>query len=131
MDVQTNWWESFFEGVAVAMWVQALPAEHTAREADRLARLLDAAPGAEILDVPCGAGRLSLALAERGYRVTGVDWSSEFLAHARRLMPHGRSRGSGERCAICRGPDGSTACSASATASATLTMKETRRSCAP
>lgn len=85
MDVQTNWWESFFEGVAVAMWVQALPAEHTAREADRLARLLDAAPGAEILDVPCGAGRLSLALAERGYRVTGVDWSSEFLAHATSL----------------------------------------------
>src|SRR6185436_12571099 len=82
-DVQTNWWESFFEGVAVTMWLQALSAEHTQREADRLARLLAASPGAEILDVPCGAGRLSLALAERGYRMTGVDWSSEFLGHAR------------------------------------------------
>jgi SAM-dependent methyltransferase len=65
------------------MWLQAFPADHTKREADRLARLLAASAGAEILDVPCGAGRLALALAERGYRVTGVDWSSEFLGHAR------------------------------------------------
>src|SRR5262245_28349418 len=65
------------------MWLQALPAEHTQREADRLARLLAASAGAEILDVPCGAGRLALPLAERGYRLTGVDWSSEFLGHAR------------------------------------------------
>src|SRR5262245_29839369 len=83
VDVQTNWWETFFEGVAVTMWLQALPAEHTQGEADRLARLLAAAEGAEILDVPCGAGRLALPLAERGYRLTGVDWSSEFLGHAR------------------------------------------------
>jgi len=83
VDVQTNWWESFFEGVAVTMWLQALPAGHTQGEADRLARLLAAPAGAEILDVPCGAGRLALVLAERGYRLTGVDWSSEFLGHAR------------------------------------------------
>jgi SAM-dependent methyltransferase len=83
VDVQTNWWESFFEGVAVTMWLQALPPEHTAREADRIARLLAAPAGAEVLDVPCGAGRLSLPLAERGYRMTGVDWSAESLDHAR------------------------------------------------
>jgi 2-polyprenyl-3-methyl-5-hydroxy-6-metoxy-1,4-benzoquinol methylase len=83
VDIQTNWWESFFEGVAARMWLQALPAEHTQREADRLARLLAAPAGAEILDVPCGAGRLSLPLADGGYRLTGVDWSSELLGHAR------------------------------------------------
>jgi SAM-dependent methyltransferase len=65
------------------MWLHALPAEHTEREADRLAGLLAAPAGAEVLDVPCGAGRLALSLAGRGYRLTGVDWSSEFLAHAR------------------------------------------------
>jgi SAM-dependent methyltransferase len=67
------------------MWLHALPAEHTQREAERLARLLGNSPGAEILDVPCGAGRLALTLAERGYRLTGVDQSSEFLGHARSL----------------------------------------------
>ena len=83
MDVQPDWWETFFEGVSVSMWLQAVSPEHTAREADNLQRLLGVAPGGELLDVPCGGGRLSLALAERGYRLTAVDWSSEFLAHAR------------------------------------------------
>jgi 2-polyprenyl-3-methyl-5-hydroxy-6-metoxy-1,4-benzoquinol methylase len=81
--MQSNWWESFFEGVAVELWLRALPPEHTRREADGLERMLGVSAGAEILDVPCGAGRLSLPLAERGYRVTAVDWSSEFLRHAR------------------------------------------------
>ena len=83
MNVQLNWWETFFEGVAVDMWLQAVPPEHSVREADRLEKLLDAAPGAEILDVPCGGGRLSLVFSDRGYRMTGVDWSSQFLDHAR------------------------------------------------
>ena len=83
MNVQTNWWETFFEGVAVDMWLQAVPPEHSLREADRLEKLIGAAPGAEILDVPCGGGRLSLVFSGRGYRMTSVDWSSEFLDHAR------------------------------------------------
>jgi SAM-dependent methyltransferase len=85
VNIQSNWWESLFEGVAVDMWLQALPPEHSEREAESVARLLAVPSGAEVLDVPCGGGRLSLALARRGYRLTGVDWSSEFLAHARSL----------------------------------------------
>jgi SAM-dependent methyltransferase len=69
--------------VAVDLWLRALPPEHTEREADFLARTLAVPSGAELLDVPCGAGRLSLALAQRGYQLTGVDWSREFLNHAR------------------------------------------------
>ena len=92
MDVQRDWWENFFQGVAVSMWLQAMAPEHTAREADDLERLLALAPDAELLDVPCGGGRLSLEMASRGYRVTAVDWSSEFLAHA-------RSRDSSDRIA--------------------------------
>jgi SAM-dependent methyltransferase len=83
VNAQSNWWETFFEGAAVDLWLRALPPEHTEREADDLSRMLGLAPGAELLDVPCGGGRLSLATANRGYHVTGVDWSTEFLAHAR------------------------------------------------
>ena len=83
MNVQSNWWETFFTGVSVDMWVQAVPQEHTNQEADRLETLLAVTTGARVLDVPCGAGRLARVLAERGYRMTGVDWSSEFLQHAR------------------------------------------------
>ena len=83
MNTQATWWESFFQGVAVDLWLEAMPPEHTAREADALAEALAVPVGAEVLDVPCGAGRLSLALARRGYSMTAVDWSAEFLAHAR------------------------------------------------
>ena len=83
MDVQANWWEHFFEGLPVKLWLEALSQEHTEIEADAIARWLSAPLGADLLDVPCGGGRLSLALAERGYRLTGVDVSREFLEHAR------------------------------------------------
>ena len=83
MNVSSNWWEHFFEGLAVKLWLQALSPESTRREADVIERALAATPGAKLLDVPCGGGRLSLVLAERGYRVTGVDLSCEFLEHAR------------------------------------------------
>lgn len=78
-----NWFERFFEGVAVTMWLQAVTPEQTEREADWLVPLLAATPGAKVLDVPCGGGRLSLALAARGFDVTGVDLSRQFLDHAR------------------------------------------------
>lgn len=41
-------------------------------------------PGGAILDVACGAGRHRIALARRGYAVTGVDLSTPFLDEAPR-----------------------------------------------
>ena len=41
-------------------------------------------PGAAVLDIGCGTGVLSLALADRGFEVTAVDHSLEMLAIARR-----------------------------------------------
>lgn len=45
-----------------------------------------AAPGADMLELGAGSGRLTFALAERGFNVTGVDISPAMLdqAHARR-----------------------------------------------
>ena len=82
MSNSSNWWEHFFEGVAVDLWLQAATPEYTDRESESLVRTLGVPAGAELLDVPCGGGRLALALQRRGYRLTGVDWSGEFLDHA-------------------------------------------------
>lgn len=49
--------------------------------------LLDAAPGARVVDLGCGNGALTRQLADRGYRVLGVDASPEQLALARQAYP--------------------------------------------
>ena len=48
------------------------------------------APGARILDVCCGTGRLAALLGARGYLVTGVDASREMIRHARLNAPTAR-----------------------------------------
>lgn len=82
MDVQGNWYESFFRGAFVDLWMEAIPPAATEREADLIVELLQPPAHGRLLDVPCGGGRLSHVLAGRGYHVTGVDLSEEFLAHA-------------------------------------------------
>jgi SAM-dependent methyltransferase len=60
-----------------------LTPERDAAEVDHVVALLDRGAGAEILDCPCGHGRISNALAERGFRVTGLDTTELFLERAR------------------------------------------------
>jgi len=83
LNAQTDWWKNFFSGLVVDFWRAVMPAETTRAEADFLEKHLAVGPGARLLDVPCGDGRLSLELAARGYRMTGVDLSLDFLAAAR------------------------------------------------
>jgi SAM-dependent methyltransferase len=77
------WWQNFFHGIALDLWRAAVSAEQTKAEADFIEQQLNVGAGAKLLDVPCGNGRLSLALAARGYQLTGVDFASEFIAEAK------------------------------------------------
>lgn len=43
--------------------------------------------GSAILDLCCGTGQLAAALAERGFKVTGLDGSADMLRHARENAP--------------------------------------------
>lgn len=83
MTIPSNWYEDFFHGVSLDLWRKAIRPEQTKAEADFLVNVLGCEPGSHLLDVPCGNGRLSLELARRGYRVTGVDISEEFIEEAR------------------------------------------------
>lgn len=54
------------------------------RDAEAFYRRLPIKPGAQLLDVGCGAGQLSLIAARAGVRVTGCDIASNWLVQARR-----------------------------------------------
>lgn len=83
MSVPSNWYEDFFYGVTLDLWRQAIPPKQTKAEAEFLVKALHCEPGAHVLDVPCGNGRLSFELAKHGLRVTGMDISEEFIDEAR------------------------------------------------
>lgn len=84
MDKRMDWWKEFFSGPVVDFVLNARDEAETHFEANFVQEALSLPEGAEVLDVPCGGGRLSLELATRGYRVTGVDLSLPLLKDARR-----------------------------------------------
>lgn len=78
-----EWWQDFFHGSALTLWERAVTPEWTRGEVEGALKLLDPKPGAELLDVPCGFGRIALELARRGYRVAGIDLTAEWIEAAR------------------------------------------------
>ncbi len=68
-----KYWGAHYHGLALAVLDKIL--------------LRDLPAAAHILDLCCGTGHLTQALARRGYRVTGVDASQEMLRYARENVP--------------------------------------------
>ena len=60
---------------------EAMLAERSEAETAQVAELLG--ERVRVLDSPCGHGRIANGLAERGYRVTGIDYTELFLERAR------------------------------------------------
>ena len=81
--MQNDWYRNFFHGVALDMWRGAVTPQMTDSDAGFLAEVLESARGGRVLDIACGNGRHSIALAKRGFTVTGIDLSEEFIAEAR------------------------------------------------
>ncbi len=63
-------------------------ARWSARLADPFLTFADIKSGQRVLDVGCGTGTISLALAEHGYTIVGMDASEPYLEGARRRRSH-------------------------------------------
>lgn len=77
--INNNWYQDFFSGLNCEMWEKAATAKLTEPEVNFLLDVLNCRPGDHLLDVPCGFGRHAIELAKRGFQVTGIDISTEFL----------------------------------------------------
>ena len=83
--VSSAWYADFFTELPNEFWRRVVPPEATTAEVDFVEERLGLRPGSRIVDVPCGSGRHSIALARRGHTVTGLDISAEAIDHARRV----------------------------------------------
>ena len=81
------WYKTFFGEDYLQIYTFLTP-ERTEREVDGIVTLLNLPTGSSILDLCCGHGRHALALARRGYHVTGLDLSAVFLQHAQADAEH-------------------------------------------
>jgi SAM-dependent methyltransferase len=82
-EISSAWYADFFTELPNEFWRRAVPLGATELEVEFIERQLELAPGSRIVDVPCGSGRHSLALAARGHRLTGLDISVEAIGFAR------------------------------------------------
>lgn len=78
-----TWYDEFFEGDWLYVQRNLHSPERSEEEANALIELLELSPGDELLDVPCGTGRISIPMARRGIHVTGVDMTEALLDDAR------------------------------------------------
>jgi len=67
-------------------WKETLPVlfpdsriQEAQKEVEQILTLTEIPAGAAVLDLCCGVGRHSLELARRGFRVTGVDRTKQYL----------------------------------------------------
>lgn len=80
------WWQDFF-GSGTYTLLDEMPDQLTELQVELAVRELALVPAMRILDVACGIGRHGAALARRGMRVVGLDYSARLLAQARARAP--------------------------------------------
>jgi SAM-dependent methyltransferase len=81
---QDDPWSDVFDEDYLYFYAARLAAEPSERETEQILAMLDLPPGAEVLDAPCGHGRIANRLAAHGLRVVGLDSNLGFLELARR-----------------------------------------------
>ena len=77
------WYVRFFKRDYLRIYGHTLHQDRTDLETQFAIHALEIEPHSRVLDLCCGQGRHSIALAKTGLKVTGVDFSEEMLEIAR------------------------------------------------
>lgn len=79
-----DWWKTAWDpDSADRIWECVNEPEHLDSHIDALIQWLQVEPGQTVLDVGCGNGRTTVAMARRGLRMIGLDYSAAQLHRAR------------------------------------------------
>ena len=80
--IADDWFVGFHTGLVARFW-RAAGATMAEQDAQVVAGLLALPPGASVIDVPCGDGRIALRLAAAGHAVTGIEIAAAEVEFAR------------------------------------------------
>lgn len=76
----SNWWQIIFNTTEYFEAFSSIySSSRTKQEVDFILQTLNIDVKDKILDIPCGYGRHSIDLAQRGFNVTGVDFSKSLI----------------------------------------------------
>lgn len=79
-----NWCAEFFDELFAEHCLMTRSSAEIGQIVAFLSRILRLTPGATVFDQCCGVGTLSLALAQAGYRIQGVDLIPAYIEQASR-----------------------------------------------
>jgi ubiquinone/menaquinone biosynthesis C-methylase UbiE len=91
-----EWWTTYFSRDYLEEFEPLFQLEEDRRQVARVIDVLGLPIGSRVLDCPCGQGRHAHLLAEAGFDVDGLDYSTALLAAA-------QARGSGRTLRYTRG----------------------------
>lgn len=75
-----DWTQNYFDDTYRRLFLETVDPARTRRQIQQLLSLSPLLPGSSVLDVGCGIGRHSIEFASLGFRVTGVDFNSQYVA---------------------------------------------------
>jgi len=83
---KNDWWKETFNETYFSFWdPSSQKSQDWTKKELKIIDDLHFKKNAKILDIPCGQGRHSIELAQKGFQVTGVDYSSNALQTAKKL----------------------------------------------
>ncbi|MHC4181549.1 MAG: class I SAM-dependent methyltransferase [Planctomycetota bacterium] len=84
MSKSQPWYETFFDGLYGKVLAGDVHEDRAAMQAELIKKVLKLRKGQRVLDCPCGVGRITMALAGMGLKMTGVDLAAGFITKAKR-----------------------------------------------
>ena len=83
--MKKEWFAEWFDSPYYHTLYKSRDEKEAQKTLDNLLKALDLPSGARILDLACGKGRHSRYLAEKGFDVTGLDYSDASITFARQF----------------------------------------------